>query len=61
MTERERFCAIQARRGYEVENLGLITFLHSVTREGWNYTAVWFWNQDGSLNREMRPSWSISH
>lgn len=57
---RERFCAIQARRGYEVENLGLITFLRSVTRDGKNYTAMWFWNRDGSLNEDEEPTWWVS-
>lgn len=57
---RERFCTIQAKRGYKVENLGLITFLRSKTEDGKDYTAVWFWNKDGSLNENEKPQWWVS-
>jgi hypothetical protein len=55
---RERFCAIHSRRGYTVENIGLVTFL-SYEDDKEEYTAMWFWNADGTLNTEMKPSWNI--
>ena len=57
---RDKFEKIQAARGYTVERMGLITFLHSKTREGRDYTAMWFWKPDGSLNEAMKPSWHIA-
>ena len=57
---REKFCAIHARRGYEVENLGLITFLRAPVGKGKTYTAIWFWNADGTLNEAERPTWTIN-
>lgn len=54
MTDRERFCRIHTKRGYEVENLGLITFI----RDG-NYTAIWFFNPDGSLDTTKPASWRL--
>ena len=55
---RDRFCAIQARRGYTVENIDLVTFLH-YEDEKEEYTAMWCWNADGTLNTKFKPSWSI--
>jgi len=57
---REKFCAIQARRGYRVENLGLMTFLTAPMENGKTYTAIWFWNPDGTPNEAERPYWTIS-
>ena len=56
---RERFIAIQTRRGYEIEELGLMVILHSVTEEGHLYTAIWFFNEDDTLDETQRPQWSI--
>ena len=57
---RERFCEIQSRRGYEVENLGNITFLRH-HKGGVEYTAMWFWLADGTLDKSHEPTWSIAH
>ena len=59
MMTREKFCAIQARRGYKVTNLGLITFLDYEDAES-TYTAMWFFNADRNLNREEKPHWTIT-
>ena len=55
MTYREKFCIAMARRGYEVENLGLLTVLTCATQDGGMYTAVHFFNKDGSVNRDEKP------
>jgi hypothetical protein len=60
MTYRDRFCEAMRKRGYEVENLGLMTFLRCEAREGGIYTAVHFFCEDGSLDRESTPQWWIS-
>lgn len=57
---RDRFCAVQARRGYEVENLGLITFLRHTDKDGAEYVAMWFWHEDGTLNEAERPYWHLT-
>lgn len=56
---RDRFCAVQARRGYEVENLGLITVLRHSSDRG-DYVAMWFWYEDGTLNEAERPYWNLT-
>ena len=60
MINRSQFCEAQARRGYEVENLGLVTILRHIDHHGMLYTALWFWNEDGSLNQHMEPTWSVT-
>lgn len=59
MMTRDKFCAIQARRGYKVTNLGLITFLEYEDAES-TYTAMWFFNANGALNREEKPHWEVT-
>ena len=56
---RTRFCEIQARRGYTVENLGLVTFLYYTMKDGSEYTAMWFWNEDGTEDEANHPFWTI--
>ncbi len=52
---KDRFIAIQARRGYKVEDLGKIVILSMK-----NYTAMWFFNADGTLNENEKPTWTVS-
>lgn len=59
MMTRDKFCAIQTRRGYKVTNLGLITFLEYEDAES-TYTAMWFFKADGTLNREEKPHWKVT-
>lgn len=54
MTFREKFCAINSKRGYKVENLGLITILSHD-----NYRAYHFFNPDGSIDKTKEPYWTI--
>lgn len=54
MTERERFCAAMKKRGYEVDNLGLMTFLRSE-----DYTAIWFFREDGTRDTSKKVSWYL--
>lgn len=59
MMTREKFCSIQKNRGYKVTNLGLVTFLDYEDAKS-TYTAMWFFNADGTLNREEKPRWTIT-
>ena len=59
MMTRSRFCEIQARRGYTVTNIGLITVLDYEDAES-TYTAMWLFNADGTLNREEKPFWKVT-
>jgi len=60
MMTRSRFCEIQTHRGYKVTNIGLITFLDYEDTES-TYSAMWFFNADGTLNRKEKPQWTITH
>lgn len=55
---KEKFIAIQSRRGYEVTVLGKMVILNMTTK-GENYTAIWFFNEDGTPDESQKPSWSI--
>ena len=52
---KERFVKIHVARGYEVEELGNVVIL----RQG-KYTAMWFFKEDGSLDEDNKPSWSLA-
>lgn len=56
---RAQFCKIQASHGYTVSNIGLMTILHYIDKDDAIYTAIWFWNADGTLNHELEPTWSL--
>ena len=60
MTEREKFSRAMERRGYAVSHLGLITFLDSDMENGGHYTAMWFFNADGTRNESMPATWNIT-
>lgn len=60
MMTRDRFCAAMERRGYTVTNLGLITFLDADMPDGGHYTAMWFFNADGTRNEDMPASWNVT-
>ena len=51
---REKFCSAMRKRGYEVTNLGLITFV----ADG-NYTAMWFFNPDGTRDETKPAMWHL--
>lgn len=55
MTEKERFVAIHQKRGYNVETLGKMVILHLD-----NYTAYWFFNEDGTRDRSKQPAWWLA-
>lgn len=55
MTEKERFVAIHQKRGYNVETLGKMVILHLD-----NYTAYWFFNEDGIRDRSKKPEWWLA-
>ena len=52
---KDRFIAIHTHRGYKVEDLGKIVILSMG-----NYTAMWFFNADGTLNENEKPTWTVS-
>ena len=52
---KDRFIAIHTRRGYEVQNLGKMVILRMD-----NYTAIWFFNSDGSPDKSQKPIWKIT-
>lgn len=54
MTERERICTFYTRHGYEVENLGLMTFINYE-----DYYVIRFWNEDGSPDTTKSTYWGI--
>ena len=60
MITRDRFCAVQARCGYQVQNLGTTVFLRHSTNHS-NYVAVWYWNEDGTLDETREPKWFWEH
>lgn len=51
---KERFIKVMEGRGYAVEVLGNVVVLH----DG-DYSAMWFFNADGSLDEDNKPIWSI--
>ena len=54
----ERFERIQAKRGYTVTNMGLITMLSYEDNES-VYIAMHFWNSDGTPNTIEKPFWRL--
>lgn len=52
---KSKFIAIHTRRGYEVADLGKIVTLHMD-----NYSAMWFFNSDGTLDTNNKPTWKIT-
>lgn len=52
---KSKFIAIHIRRGYEVADLGKIVTLHMD-----NYSAMWFFNSDGTLDTNNKPTWKIA-
>jgi hypothetical protein len=60
MTQREKFCRVMERRGYTVTSLGLITFLDAETEDGGHYSAMWFFNPDGTRNESQRATWKVT-
>lgn len=51
---KERFIKVMEGRGYAVEVMGNVVVL----RDG-DYSAMWFFNADGSLDEDNKPIWSI--
>jgi hypothetical protein len=52
---KDRFIAIQKKRGYQVEVLGkMVILIHN------NYRAFWFFNEDGTLDRTITPTWTVT-
>ena len=51
---KEKFIKAMTKRGYEIEELGNVVIL----RDG-NYSAMWFFNADGTIDKDNKPIWSI--
>lgn len=56
---REKFVRIQKSRGYKVEELGKMVILRMNDSRS-NYTAIWFFNADGSVDETNPPTWRVS-
>lgn len=56
---REKFERIQAKRGYTVTQMGLITHLYHEDEE-FIYTALHFWNPDGTPNKNETSYWNLT-
>ena len=54
MMAKERFIKVMEGRGYAVEVMGNVVVLH----DG-DYSAIWFFKADGSLDKDNKPIWSI--
>lgn len=50
-----RFITIHTKRGYTIEDMGKIV---RITME--DYTALWFFHTDGTLDESHKPMWSLS-
>ena len=55
MTQREKFVAVMTRRGYAVSELGKMVILAMG-----NYTAIHFFNPDGTRDDSRPPYWKMS-
>ena len=55
MTQREKLVAVMTRRGYAVSELGKMVIL---TMD--NYTAIHFFNPDGTRDDSRPPYWKMS-
>lgn len=51
---KEKLIRIQTRRGYEVEDLGRIVIFRMD-----NYTAIWCFNPDGTVDETNKPQWKL--
>lgn len=51
---REKLIRIQKSRGYAVEELGRMVIFRLD-----NYTAIWFFNADGTVDESNPPTWSL--
>jgi len=55
---KEKFIRIQKQRGYEVEEMGKTVTLRMDDEES-EYTAIWFFNENGSIDENHKPVWSL--
>lgn len=55
---RDKFRTIQAKRGYEVSDLGLMTICRCVDADG-EYIAISFWNADGTPDFSKKGTQSL--
>lgn len=51
---REKVIRIHRNRGYQVEELGKMVIISHK-----NYTAIWFFNADGSVDENNPPTWNV--
>ena len=51
---KDKFIRIHENRGYHVEEVGRMVFLTMG-----NYTAIWFFNEDGTLDENNKPFWKL--
>lgn len=55
---REKFIRIHKARGYEIEELDKMIIIHMNDARS-RYSAVWFFNADGSVDESQPPTWSV--
>lgn len=51
---KEKFIRIHSNRGYKVTEFGLMIML-----EKDNYSAIWFFNSDGTVDTTQHPVWKL--
>lgn len=51
---REKFVRIHRNRGYHVEEAGLMVVISLD-----NYTSIWFFNPDGTVDENTPPIWDL--
>ena len=54
MTRKEILIRTMSKRGYEIEDCGKMVIFRMNT-----YSAIWFFNADGSQNESNPPIWNV--
>ena len=56
---KDRFIKIQTARGYKVTELGKIVTLE-MEDEKESYFAMWFFNEDGTVDKSKPSTWKLT-
>lgn len=51
---KEKFIRIQTARGYQIEDLDKMVIISLD-----NYRAIWFFNTDGTVDKDNPPIWHL--
>lgn len=53
---KSRFITIHTKRGYTIKDMGKVVRISMD-----NYSALWFFNADGTIDESHKPMWTLSH